>query len=134
LSISTFGTKTQTGSETVLHKLEGLTFFLAMMLAVTLEGAVVDWLSRHSPVHANPDGSLKVVCEWAGFAVPQGWLLGAFLVLVYHLAVMLVPPQCWTDSELVHNRRAFIRLRCVAMAPVAMQGLPFLLPNISAAS
>lgn len=118
----------------MLHKLEGLTFSLAMMPAVTLEGAVVYWLSGHSLARANPDGSPKVVCEWAGFAVPQGWLLGAFLVLVYHLTAMLVPPKCWTDSELVHNRRAFIRLRCVAMAPVAMQGLPFLFPNMSAAS
>jgi hypothetical protein len=118
----------------MLHKLEGLTFFLAMMPAVTLEGAVVDWLSRHSPVHATPDGSLKVVGKWTGFALPQDWLLGAFLVLVHHLTAMLVPPKWWTDSELVHNRRAFIRLRCVAMALVAMQGLPFLFPNISAAS
>ena len=118
----------------MLHKLEGVTFLLAMMLAVILEGAVVYRLSGHSPVHATPDGSLKVVAEWTGFALPQGWLFGAFLVLVYRLTAMVAPPKCWTDSELVHNRRAFIRLWCVATAQVAMQGLPFLFPNISAAS
>jgi hypothetical protein len=134
LSISTFGIKAQPGSETVLHKLEGLTFLLAMMMAVILEGAVVDWLSGHSPVHATPNGSLRVVGKWTGFALPQGWLFGAFLVLVYRLTAMVAPPKCWSDSELVHNRRAFIRLWCVAMALVAMQGLPFLFPNISAAS
>ena len=118
----------------MLHKLEGLTFSLAMMLSVILEGAVVDWLSGHSPVHATPDGSLKVVGKWTWIALPQGCLFGAYLVLVYRLTAMVAPPKCSTDSELVHNRRAFIRLWCVAMGLVAMQGLPFLFPNISAAS
>jgi hypothetical protein len=134
LSISTFGTKAQTGSETVLRKLEALTFFSAMMLAVILEGAVVDWMSGHSLVHATPDGSLNVVGEWTGFALPQGWLFGALLVLVYRVAAMLIPPRSWTDSEGMHNRRAFVRLWCLAMALVAMQGLLFLLGNVSASS
>lgn len=118
----------------MLRKLEALTFFLAMMLAVTLEGAVVYWLFGHLLVHATPDGSLNVVGEWTGFALPQGWLFGALLVLIYRVTAMLIPPRCWTDSELMHNRRAFVRLWYLAMALVAMQGVLFLLGNPSAAS
>ena len=118
----------------MLRKLETLTFFLAMMLAVILEGAVVDWLFDHSLVHATPDGSLNVLGEWTGFALPQGWLLGALLVLFYRVTATLIPPGRWTDRELMQNRRAFVRLWCLAMALVAMQGLLFLLGNVSAAS
>jgi hypothetical protein len=120
--------------KTVLRKLEALTFFLAMILAIILEGAVVYWLFGLSLVHATPDGSLNGVGEWTGFALPQGWLFGALLVLIYRVAAMLIPPRCWTDSELMLNRRAFVRLWCLAMALVAMQGLLFLLGNVSAAS
>jgi hypothetical protein len=34
----------------------------------------------------------------------------------------------------MHNRRAFVRLWCLAMALVAMQGLLFLIGNLSASS
>lgn len=118
----------------MLRKLEALTFFLAMMLAVTLEGAVVYWLFGHSLVHATPDGSFNVVREWTGFALPQAWLFGALLVLVHRVTAMLIPPNCWTESELMHNRQAFVRMWCLAMALVAMQGVLFLLGNLSAAS
>ena len=117
----------------MLRKLEAITFFLAMMLAVILEGAVVYWLFGHSLVHATPDGSLNVVREWTGFALLQAWLFGALLVLIYRVTAMLIPPRCWTDSELRHNRRAFVRLWCLAMALVVMQGVLFLLGNLSTA-
>jgi hypothetical protein len=117
----------------VMRTLQALTFFLAMMLAVVLEG-VVYWLFGHPLVHATPGGSLNVVREWTGFALPQGWLFGALLVLIYRVTAMLIPPSCWTDSELMHNRSAFVRLWCLAMALVAMQGVLFLLGNLSAAS
>ena len=118
----------------MLLKLKAFTFFSAMMLAVILEGAVVYWMFGHPVVHAAPDGSLNAVGEWTGFALPQGWLFGALLVLVYRVAAMLIPPRSWTDSESMHNRRAFVRLWCLAMALVAMQGLLFLIGNLSAAS
>jgi hypothetical protein len=118
----------------VLRKLEALTFFSAMMLAVILKGAVVYWMFGHPVVHAAHDGSLDAVGEWTGFALPQGWLVGALLVLAYRVTAMLMPPRSWTDTEGMHNRRAFVRLWCLAMALVAMQGLLFLLGNVSASS
>ena len=84
-------------------------------------------------VHA-PIGLRNVVREWTGFALPQAWLFGALLVLIYRVTAMLIPPRCWTDSELRHNRRAFVRLWCLAMALVVMQGVLFLLGNLSTTS
>ena len=85
--------------KTVLRKLEARTFFLAMILAVILEG-----------------------------------LFGALLLLICRVTAMLTPPRCWTESELMFNRPVFASLWCLAIARVAMQGLLFLLGNVSAAS
>ncbi len=118
----------------MLRKLEALTFFFAMMLVIFVEGAFVYWLFRHPPVYATVSRSLSVVGEWTGLALPQGWLLGAVLVLIYCLVAVFIPPVGWTDSESLHNRRAFVRLWCLAIALASMQGLLFFLGNAAAAS
>ena len=118
----------------MLRKLETLTFFSAMMLAVILEGAVVYWIFGHRVVRASSEGSLNVVGEWTGFALPQAWLFGALLALIYRVSAMVNPPRSWSDSEWMHNRRAFVRLWCLAMALVAMQGFLLVLGKASAAS
>jgi len=119
----------------MLRRLETFAFFLAMMLAVTLEGACVYWMSGHSVLHRTPDSSLSFMRgEWTGFALPQGWLLGALLVLIYRMTVMLLPPKRWGHNDLLHNQRAFLRLWRWVMALVAMQGLALYLERIVASS
>jgi hypothetical protein len=131
LSISTFGTKALTGSKTVLRKLEALPFFFAMLVAIVLEGAVVYWMFGHQ-LRVTPGGSLNVVGDWTGLALPQGWLLGAVLMLIYRIFTMFIPPTGWTDGEWLHNRRAFVRLWCLAIALLAMQSLLFFIGNVAA--
>ena len=118
----------------MLHKLEALIFFLAMLLAIILEAAVVYWLTEHSLVHATSNGSLNVVGEWTGLTLPQGWLFGALLVLVYRVTSIFSPPRRWADGELMRNRQAFVRLWCLAMALVTMQGFLLLLGEASPSS
>lgn len=118
----------------MLRRLEALTFFLAMMLAVTLEGACAYWMSGHWTLHPTPDSSLNFVGEWTGLALPQGWLLGALLVLIYRVAVMLIPPKRWTHNEILRNQRAFLPLWRWVMALVAMQGLALYLERLAATS
>ncbi len=120
------------GGNTVLRRLETFTFFLAMMLAIILEGGFVYWVCRSPFLLANHDKTLNVAGEWTGFALPQGWLLGALLVLIYRLTAIFIPPTSWTTDEIQRNRRAFVRLWCLAMAVAAMQGLLFLLGPRSA--
>src|SRR6202023_575200 len=79
------------------------------------------------------EGSLNFVGQWTGLALPQGWLLGALLVLIYRVTAMFVPPRRWTDTEFLQNRRAFLRLWRWAMALVAMQGLTLFLGRAAAA-
>ena len=118
----------------MLRRLETFGFFFAMILAVTLEGACVCWMCGNPRLCATTDGSLNFVGEWTGLALPQGWLLGALLVLIYRLAAMFIPPRWWTDNEFLQNRRTFLRLWRWAMALVAMQGLALFLGRAAAAS
>ena len=107
----------------MLRKLEALTFFAAKLLVIVVEGAWVYWILGHSPVYATAGRSLNVVGAWTGLALPQGWLLGAVLVLIYRVIAMFIPPADWTDGEWLHNRRAFVRLWSLAIAMVSMQAL-----------
>lgn len=116
----------------MLRRLETFTFFLAMMLAIILEGAFVYWMCRSPFVLPTPDTPLNVAGEWTGCALPQGWLLGAFIVLIYRLTAIFTPPTSWTTDEIQRNRRAFVRLWCLAMAVAAMQGLLFFFGNRAA--
>ena len=111
----------------MLRRLESFVFFFAMMLAVTLEGACVYWMYGHPHLYAMPDSSLNFVGEWTGLALPQGWLLGALLVLIYRVTAMFIPPRRWADNEFLQNRRAFLRLWRWAMALVVVQGLALFL-------
>jgi len=107
----------------VLRKLEAFTFFVAMLLVIVVEGAWVYWIFGHIPVYAPAGRSLNVVGAgaWTGLALPQGWLLGAVVVLVCRVIAMFIPPADWTDGEWFHNRRAFVRLWSLAVAMVSMQ-------------
>lgn len=116
----------------MLRRLETLVFFLAMMLAIILEGAFVYWMPEHPFVFAPGHSSLNVVGEWSGLALPQGWLLGALLVLAYRITVMLMSPKRWTNNEVWRNRQAFLRLWRWTIALIAMQGLVLFIERAAA--
>jgi hypothetical protein len=106
----------------MLRRLEAFSFFFAMMLAVMLEGACVYWMWGHPTLDYAPASSRNFVGQWTGFALPQGWL-GALLVLIYRVTVMFLLPKRWGHNELLHNRRAFLRLWRWAMALLVVQGV-----------
>src|SRR5262249_33847109 len=110
--------------------LEALTFFLAMRLAIILEGGFVFWMFRHPPEHANSDSSLNVVGGWTGLGLPRCWWLGLLLVLTSRVTAMCIPPLGWPDREFRHNRRAFLSHLCLAIALVAMRGLALFLGHV----
>ena len=105
-----------------LSQVETFVFFAAMLLAITLEGACVYWLGAAS-VTRVPGGihSPNLVGEWTAATLPQCWLLGALLVLLYRVAAMLLPPQNWDRAEAQSNRRAFLRLWRWTVALGALQ-------------
>ena len=111
----------------MLRRLGDFVRFFAMILAVTLDGACVYWMFGHPRLYHTPFNSLNSVGEWTGPALPQGWLLGALLVLVYRVFVMFVPPSAETDNEFLQNRRSFLRLWRWAMTLVVIQGLALFL-------
>ena len=104
-----------------LRWLESSVFFAAMLLAITLEGACVYWLWLSGAMRTPSGIQASLVGQWTATTMPQCWLLGAVVVLVYRIALMLVPPRNWDVADLLHNRRAFVRLWRWVVAVAAMQ-------------
>ena len=75
----------------------------------------------------TPGTQASLVGQWTAATLPQCWLLGAVTVLVYRIALMLVPRKTWDLDDLLRNRRAFVRLWrwVVTMAAVQMCALYF---------
>jgi hypothetical protein len=105
----------------VLQKIEAVVFFLAMLLAVLLEGGIVYWLWEQ-PAGLTPFG---LTGQWSGATLPQAWSLGALLVLAYRLMAMFMPSLNHANEDGRRSRKAFLRLWCWTMALIAMQGLAF---------
>jgi hypothetical protein len=116
----------------VLRKLETVMLFSAMMLAVVLEAALVYWIFQRPVLLTSPPSSFQVKGEWTGIALPQGWLFGALLVLVYRATVTFHPPRSWANSDKGRNRTAFLRLWRWTVVLMAIQGLALFLGNANA--
>jgi hypothetical protein len=103
-------------------QLENFVFFVAMLLAITLEGACVYWADVVS-VTSTPTGAdtANLVGQWTATTLPQCWLIGALLVLFYRVSAIVAPPQTWDQAEARSNRRAFVRLWYWTMALGALQ-------------
>jgi len=108
----------------LLQKIEAAVFFLAMMLAIALEGGIVCWLYQHP---AGQGASSGLAGQWTGAALPQAWLLGALVVLAYRLIVMFVPFRNKANEDGDRSREAFLRLWRWTMVLIATQGCAFLL-------
>jgi hypothetical protein len=104
-----------------LRQIEAFVFFAAMLLAITLEAACVYWLWLPGTARAHSGAQAGLVGQWTAATLPQCWLLGAMAVLVYRIALMLVPRRTWNVDDLLHNRRAFVRLWRWVMAIAAVQ-------------
>jgi len=104
-----------------LRRLETFAFFLAMMLAVILDGACACWMWKHvGPVSTN---MVDPLCEQKGSVLREGWLLAALLVLVCRAGETLSTAKRWSHDEVLQNQLAFLRLWGWAMALLAAQGV-----------
>ncbi len=119
--------------KSMLPRLETFAFFAAMMLALTLEGACVYWLWMPGVIRAHSGPSLDLVGQWTAATLPQCWLLGALVVLLYRISAMMVPPKTWGHVDILHNRRAFLRLWRWAVAVGAVQVCALYLDRLTSA-
>ena len=104
-----------------LRQLETFVFFAAMLLAITLEGACVYWMWLPGIVRSHSVTQTTLVGQWTAATLPQCWLLGAVIVLVYRIAVMLMSGRSSAVEDLLHNRKAFVRLWRWVMAVGTVQ-------------
>jgi hypothetical protein len=110
-----------------LGHVENVVFFAAMLLVVTLEGACVYWLGAGATGAPGGMASHNMLGPWTAATLPQCWLLGALLVLLYRLSAVLLPPRSWGKAETHANRQAFLRFWCWTAALGALQaGVLFL--------
>jgi len=104
-----------------IRGLETFAFFLAMMLAVVLDGTCVYWIWK--PLHSGSTITLDPLREQIGFVPSEGWSLAALLVLVCRVVDTLLPAKRWSHDELRQNQLAFLRLWGWAMALLVEQGV-----------
>jgi hypothetical protein len=108
----------------VLPRLETCAFFLAMMLAITLDGAFAYWVWKHVGSVSVPTlDPLAPLREQMGFALPEGWLLAALLVLICRAVDTLLPAKRWSHNDLLRNQWAFLRLWGWAMTLLVALGV-----------
>jgi hypothetical protein len=111
---------------TVLHRIEAVVFFLAMMLAV-LEGGIVYWLSQYP---ASQGASFGLTGQRTGTALPQAWLFGALLMLAYKLIVMFTSSSGCPEGEVQRQRKGFLCLWRWTVALIAMQAFALFLDRV----
>ena len=113
----------------MLRRIEAVVSFLAMMLAIVLEGGIVYWLSQH------PDSqgvSFGLTGQWTGAALPQAWLFGALLMLSHKLIVMFTGSFGCAEGEVQRERKGLLRLWRWTVVLIAMQAFAFLLDRVPA--
>lgn len=88
----------------MLQKFERFACFLAALLALVVEACLV-YAVRKYPRATLPVNSFMYGGEWIGPTLPQCWLMGALVALVYYLM------YAWRANEglAVQRRRAFLR-------------------------
>jgi hypothetical protein len=101
----------------MLKKLERFTCFLAALLALVVEACLVYALRMHPRVTA-PVNSIPYGGEWMGPTLPQCWLVGALVALLYYLL------HAWRVNEglALPRRRAFLRTWCWFLALASAHG------------
>lgn len=118
--------------EFVLQRLETAVVFLAMTLAVVLEGALVYWIFQHPSPRPASHNLFNVQGEWTGIVLPQVWLFGALFVLAYRAFETFSLWRNWTTSDRRRHRSAFLRLWRWIVALITIQGFALFLGNTNA--
>ena len=113
----------------MLRKLEIFACFAAAMMAIITEGACVYWMWTHGDLRPGTSTVLtqvasptNLVGQWTGTTLPQCWILGAILVLLYRVGRMVAPPAGWDRDAKLGNRQAFMRVWRWVMALTLVEG------------
>jgi hypothetical protein len=115
----------------ILGQMETFVFFAAMLLAITLEAACVYWLWLPGSMRGHSETQASLVGQWTAATLPQCWLLGAVIVLVYRAVLMLMSRRASDFDDLLSKRKAFLRLWRWAMAVGCAQIFVLYLDRVS---
>lgn len=92
----------------------------ATLAVVALEVFSVHWLVAGIRTNPQPDLPVDVLSQWTALTLPQCWMLGAVVALLYYSFAILLFAKTRDDIWL-RNRYRFLRLWRWAMAVGAVQ-------------
>ena len=101
----------------MLQKFERFACFLAALLALVVEACLV-YAVRLYPRATPPVNSFMYGGEWMGPTLPQCWLVGALVVLLYYL----LHASHINEGLALQRRRAFLRTWRWFLALASMHG------------
>src|SRR5260370_19160341 len=92
----------------MLRQLETCCFVLAIVLVVAMEASCVYAIWFHPSLHRLPTVALPIYGYWMSPTLPQCWLIGGLLILIYRLIEAVLPPRTLDSSGTLVNGKSLL--------------------------
>ncbi len=106
----------------MLRQLETCCFVLAIVLVVAMEASCVHAIWCHSSLHRLPAVSMPIYGYWISPTLPQCWLIGGLLFLIYRLIEAVLRLRARDNSGSRVNGKSLLRQWTWLIALAVMQG------------
>jgi hypothetical protein len=106
----------------MLRQLETCCFVLAIVLVVAIEVSCVYAIWFHPSLHRLPTVSVPIYGYWMRPTLPQCWLIGGLLILIYRLTEAALPLRTRDSSGSRVNGNSLLRQWTWLIALAVMHG------------
>ena len=106
----------------MLRVLETCCFVLAIVLVVAIEASCVYAIWFHPSLHTLSAVAVPIYGYWMSPTLPQCWLIGGLLILIYRLIEAVLPPRTRDSSGSPVNGKSLLRQWTWLIALAVMQG------------
>ena len=106
----------------MLRQLETCCFVLAIVLVVAMEASCVHAIWCHPSLHRLPAVSMPIYGYWISPTLPQCWLIGGLLFLIYRLIEAVLRLRARDNSGPRVNGKSLLRQWTWLIALAVMQG------------
>ncbi len=106
----------------MLRQLETCCFVLAIVLVVAIEASCVYAIWFHPSLHRLPTVALPIYGYWMSPTLPECWLIGGLLILIYRLIEAVLPPRTRDSSGSLVNGKSLLGQWTWLIALAVMQG------------
>jgi len=106
----------------MLRQLETCCFVLAIVLVVAIEASCVYAICCHPSLHRLPTVAVPIYGYWMSPTLPQCWLIGGLLILIYRLIEAVLPLRAHGSSGSRVDGISLLRQWTWLIALAVMQG------------